>query len=227
MLHVILTDPATGTVLDETAHTYTIPANVRRTVTAKHKQCAAPGCTRTALRCQADHILPFNHLLPAQGGLTVPGNLQPLCQPCHQLKTQGLLTVKKDTGGVSRWSGPLGRESVTLAPPSPYEVQAAVQLRNLLHEKAHDSGAADESTSTRQSSPSVGGNAAGTTTAAGAAADTGPVGITDQGPGDSGSAAAQTAMGGSGAESHRIDDTGAQSGSTRPAIWRQDEAPPF
>jgi hypothetical protein len=227
VLYRILTDPITGTVLDETAHTYTIPANVRRTVTAKHKQCAAPGCTRTALRCQADHILPFNHLLPAQGGLTVPGNLQPLCQPCHQLKTQGLLTVKKDTGGVSRWSGPLGRESVTLAPPSPYEVQAAVQLRNLLHEKAHDSGAADESTSTRQSSPSVGGNAAGTTTAAGAAADTGPVGITEQGPGDSGSAAAQTAMGGSGAESHRIDDTGAQSGSTRPAIWMQDEAPPF
>jgi hypothetical protein len=227
VLYRILTDPATGTVLDETAQTYTIPANVRRTVTAKHKQCAAPGCTRTALRCQADHILPFNHLLPAQGGLTVPGNLQPLCQPCHQLKTQGLLTVKKDTGGVSRWSGPLGRESVTLAPPSPHEVQAAVRLRNLLHEKAHDSGAADESTSTRQSSPSVGGNAAGTTTAVGAAAGTGPVGITEGGLGDPGSAAAQTAMGGSGAESRRIDDTGVRSASTRPAIWRQDEAPPF
>ncbi|WP_344335069.1 HNH endonuclease signature motif containing protein [Brevibacterium salitolerans] len=141
VLHRILTDPATGTVLDETAHTYTIPANVRRTVNAKHKQCAAPGCTRAALRCQADHILPFNHLLPTQGGLTVPENLQPLCQPCHQLKTQGILTVKKNTAGISHWSGPLGRESVTLAPPSPHEVRAAAQLRNLLRERAGEDSA--------------------------------------------------------------------------------------
>jgi hypothetical protein len=148
VLHRILTDPVTGTVLDETAQTYTIPANVRRTVTAKHKQCAAPGCTRTALRCQADHILPFNHLLPAQGGLTVPENLQPLCQPCHQLKTQGLLTVKKDTGGVSRWSGPLGRESVTLAPPSPHEIQAATQLHELLTRTRGKDSAGQNATST-------------------------------------------------------------------------------
>ncbi|WP_344335228.1 HNH endonuclease signature motif containing protein [Brevibacterium salitolerans] len=148
MLYRILTDPITGTVLDETAHTYTIPMNVRRTVTAKHKQCAAPGCTRTALRCQADHILPFNHLLPTQGGLTVPENLQPLCQPCHQLKTQGLLTVKKDTRGVSRWSGPLGRESVTLAPPSPHEIQAAVQLHELLTRTRGKDSAGQNATST-------------------------------------------------------------------------------
>jgi hypothetical protein len=141
VLYRILTDPATGTVLDETAQTYTIPTNVRRTVTAKHKQCAAPGCTRVALRCQADHILPFNHLLPTQGGLTVPENLQPLCQPCHQLKTQGLLTVKKNTAGISHWSGPLGRESVTLAPPSPHEVRATAQLRNLLRERAGEDSA--------------------------------------------------------------------------------------
>ncbi|GAA2107265.1 HNH endonuclease signature motif containing protein [Brevibacterium salitolerans] len=231
VLYRILTDPLTGTVLDETAQTYTIPANVRRTVTAKHEQCAAPGCTRTALRCQADHILPFNHLLPTQGGLTVPENLQPLCQPCHQLKTQGLLTVKKDGGGVSRWSGPLGRESVTLAPPSPHEVQAAVQLQSLLHGRTHDSGAADESTSARKSSPSVEANEAGTTTAAGAAAGvaagTGLVGITEPSPGNPGVAVVHATMGGSGAESRRTDDTGAQSASTRPAIWRQDEAPPF
>ncbi len=190
VLYRILTDPATGTVLDETAQTYTIPANVRRTVTSKHRQCAAPGCTRTALRCQTDHIVPFNHLLPAAGGLTVPENLQPLCQPCHQLKTQGILTVTKSAQGLSQWSGPLGRESVTLTAPDPYEIQAAARLRELLADTAERNLAERSNAAARNN-------------------------VTSQNSTES-----QRSAGSRGS-------TGSQSEVDPPAVWVQDEAPPF
>ncbi|WP_169721454.1 HNH endonuclease signature motif containing protein [Brevibacterium album] len=124
----LLTDPVTGTVIDEAARTYRVPGGIRRTVAAKHKQCAAPGCTRNAARCEADHIVTFDHLLPERGGLTVPENIQPLCRTCHQLKTLGILTVRRDAGGTFLWNAPLGREAVTLADPNIIEVEAAHRL---------------------------------------------------------------------------------------------------
>ena len=45
--------------------------------------CAHPGCQTPAHRCQADHIIPYQH-----GGPTTPANGQMLCPPCHRHKTR-------------------------------------------------------------------------------------------------------------------------------------------
>ncbi|MCQ9367053.1 hypothetical protein NQ036_02175 [Brevibacterium sp. 91QC2O2] len=50
-LRRLLTDPATGVVLDEQAKSYSIPTALRTTLQAKWAWCTAPGCTRPAETC--------------------------------------------------------------------------------------------------------------------------------------------------------------------------------
>ncbi|QQT69945.1 DUF222 domain-containing protein [Brevibacterium casei] len=71
----ILTDPATGTPLNAQALTYAIPKPVRRTLINQWATCTFPGCTRLAEKTEIDHVDPFNHTDPIQGGLTQFGNL--------------------------------------------------------------------------------------------------------------------------------------------------------
>ena len=64
----ILTDPATGTPIDAKATTYRIPSDVRKTLVAKWAICTVPGCNRRAEKSEIDHIIPFDHDHPDQGG---------------------------------------------------------------------------------------------------------------------------------------------------------------
>lgn len=89
----ILTDPATGTPVDAKAATYQIPENVRQTLIAKWQACTIPGCTRRAETTEIDHVVPFDHEHPADGGLTRFGNLHPLCKMHHQAKTDRKYSV--------------------------------------------------------------------------------------------------------------------------------------
>lgn len=47
-------------------------------VFVQHQQCCGEGCEVPFEDCELHHIIPY-----AKGGLTVPGNLIPLCQACH------------------------------------------------------------------------------------------------------------------------------------------------
>jgi hypothetical protein len=56
----------------------TIPAHVRRAVTARHSHCAFPGCDQPASVCQVHHLIPR-----ARGGPAALHNLVPLCSFHH------------------------------------------------------------------------------------------------------------------------------------------------
>ncbi len=64
--------------LDTGAATDTIPAHLRRLVTARDRCCRFPGCDQPALACQPHHIVPRS-----QGGRTCLTNLLLLCTFHH------------------------------------------------------------------------------------------------------------------------------------------------
>ena len=98
----MFTDPQTGVVLESTPTKYYIRAALKRMVEARHPDCSAPWCAVPARVCEKDHIEPFNHKDPENGGLTVMENLHPLCKRHHQLKTQKRLRVDKmDDGSLA------------------------------------------------------------------------------------------------------------------------------
>ncbi|WP_306593053.1 HNH endonuclease signature motif containing protein [Corynebacterium striatum] len=63
---------------------YTTPATIRAYVEGRDLTCRIPGCDRPAWECQMDHRINF-----ADGGQTTASNLVSLCQPHHNLKTDG------------------------------------------------------------------------------------------------------------------------------------------
>ena len=98
----MFTDPQTGVVLESAPTKYYIPAALKRMVEARHPYCSVPWCAVPARVCEKDHIEPFNHQDPENGGLTVMENLHPLCKRHHQLKTQKRLRVDRmDDGSLA------------------------------------------------------------------------------------------------------------------------------
>ena len=98
----MFTDPQTGVVLESAPTKYQIPAALKRMVEARHPDCSAPWCAVPARVCEKDHIEPFNHKDPENGGLTVMENLHPLCKRHHQEKTQKRLRVERmDDGSLA------------------------------------------------------------------------------------------------------------------------------
>ncbi|MDK8346220.1 MAG: HNH endonuclease [Brevibacterium sp. UMB1308B] len=102
----MFTDPETGVVLESTPTKYYIPAALKRMVEARHPDCSVPWCATPARVCEKDHIEPFNHQDPENGGLTVMENLHPLCKRHHQEKTQKRLRVDKMDDGSLAWMLP-------------------------------------------------------------------------------------------------------------------------
>ena len=102
----MFTDPETGVVLESAPTKYYIPAALKRMVEARHPDCSAPWCAVPARVCEKDHIEPFNHKDPENGGLTVMENLHPLCKRHHQEKTQKRLRVEKMDDGSLAWVFP-------------------------------------------------------------------------------------------------------------------------
>ncbi|MEI4272792.1 HNH endonuclease signature motif containing protein [Klenkia sp. LSe6-5] len=109
--------------------TYRPTAAQYRYLRARDRHCRFPGCRQTALRTEADHVVPYDHRNPARGGRTCVRNLALLCKRHHLLKTHapgwafrldpdGTLHVTTP-GGTTRTTTPPAADDVLdlLAPP--------------------------------------------------------------------------------------------------------------
>ncbi len=66
------------------------PESVQLRILVRYKGCCARCQSRLAIgRWQLDHVIPLQ-----DGGVNAEGNLQPLCVPCHGLKTAGEATER-------------------------------------------------------------------------------------------------------------------------------------
>jgi len=112
----ILTEPATGRVLDVGRRRYQPPAGLKDHTAANIPTCTGPGCTRPAHLCDIDHATPF----PA--GPTNDENLHPACRTHHRAKTHGGWQVRKDRTEII-WTSPRGfrftRKPEPIADPEP------------------------------------------------------------------------------------------------------------
>ncbi|QQB16027.1 HNH endonuclease [Brevibacterium casei] len=124
----ILTDPATGTPVDAQAKSYYIPQTVRQTLIAQWQSCTVPGCRRRAESSEVDHIIPFDHDDPEHGGLTVFGNLHPLCKSHHQAKTDRKYAVWMESAGLLRYRFAHGVSAILVAGDNPVNVEHARQF---------------------------------------------------------------------------------------------------
>jgi hypothetical protein len=104
----LLTDPASGAVLDVGRTRYRPPAELAEHVRARDRWCARPGCSAHAESCDLDHTAEWDR----DGGRTAHDNLGPLCPRDHQVKTHGGFRLRQRTPGVFEWSTPLGRRYV-------------------------------------------------------------------------------------------------------------------
>ncbi len=104
----LVTDPATGHLLDYGRRTYDVPDRLREFLTARDQTCRFPGCPRNASRCQQDHAIAWD-----DDGETNLGNLGALCMRHHQLKTHsGWSITNSHPDGSCAWTSPHGREYV-------------------------------------------------------------------------------------------------------------------
>jgi hypothetical protein len=84
-LRRMLTDPATGALLDFGTTRYAPPAHLREFVAARDRTCRFPSCTRTAESSQLDHTVP--HRPDGSGGPTADYNLGAFHDRHHNAKT--------------------------------------------------------------------------------------------------------------------------------------------
>jgi hypothetical protein len=107
----ILTNPATGQVLDYGRKTYRPPANLADFVIARDRTCVFPSCTRPARACELDHGENW-----CSGGETCEHNLHPLCRRHHHTKHDAGWTVQRTDDGSYLWTDPTGHH-YTVHPP--------------------------------------------------------------------------------------------------------------
>jgi Domain of unknown function (DUF222) len=103
----ILTDPASGTVLDVGRTTYRPPAGLADHVRVRDGTCRFPGCRQPAGRCDLDHTTPFPE------GPTSSGNLVALCRHHHRLKHNSRWRVEQHDDGTLSWIAPTGHRYTT------------------------------------------------------------------------------------------------------------------
>ena len=98
----LVTDPASGTVLDVGRTRYRPPAGLADLVRARDRACVFPTCQTPAERCDIDHLTAWS-----QGGTTSLDNLTTLCQAHHRLKhTPGWALTRDQASGILSWHTP-------------------------------------------------------------------------------------------------------------------------
>ena len=98
----LVTDPASGTVLDVGRTRYRPPVGLADLVRARDKTCVFPTCQTPASRCDIDHLTAWS-----QGGTTSLDNLVVLCEAHHRLKhTPGWALTRNNTSGTLSWHTP-------------------------------------------------------------------------------------------------------------------------
>lgn len=86
-LRRLVTDPASGALIDRGARSYAVSDDLRAWLAARDVTRTHPGCTRPAVRCDIDHVV--DH---ADGGLTSLTSLaktHAYCRRHHNGKTHG------------------------------------------------------------------------------------------------------------------------------------------
>ena len=98
----LVTDPASGVVIDVGRTRYRPPAGLADLVRARDRACVFPTCQTPAWRCDIDHLTAWS-----QGGTTSLDNLVTLCEAHHRLKhTPGWALTRDQAGGILSWHTP-------------------------------------------------------------------------------------------------------------------------
>jgi hypothetical protein len=105
----LVTDAASGQLLDRGRSSYRVPASLRAFLVARDGTCRFPGCARHAQACDMDHVRPWE-----DGGRTDRSNLVALCRRHHVLKTHGEWSIaEQGPDGAVVWRAPDGRRILT------------------------------------------------------------------------------------------------------------------
>lgn len=99
-------DTALADLADPTsaaAQRYTPTDDLVRFCRGRDGTCVFPGCQISAESSDLDHIIPFNHEHPDQGGLTTSDDLGILCRFHHRLKTDGVWAYYRELDGTYVW----------------------------------------------------------------------------------------------------------------------------
>lgn len=75
------------------------PENVQLRILQRYKACCA-GCRRKIMmgeKWELDHVIPIE-----DGGVNAEGNLQPLCKPCHGIKTSREATERAKVRAMAK-----------------------------------------------------------------------------------------------------------------------------
>ena len=102
-----------------TADGYTPTEAMAAFLEGRDGTCRFPNCEHPAHRCDKDHVHPYDHDNPADGGPTATGNLHSLCRRHHNLKTAGLWDVEAHPDGTEVWSSADGAERIVTVPEGP------------------------------------------------------------------------------------------------------------
>lgn len=98
----LLTDPATGGLLDYGTTVYEPPKNLTDHVITRDQTCRGPGCRIRAERCDLDHTIRF------PDGPTAEHNLTCECRHCHLRKHQAGWKLQLLPNGDVIWTSPTG-----------------------------------------------------------------------------------------------------------------------
>lgn len=112
----ILTDPASGAVLDVGTTSYRPPAALAEHVRTRDGTCRFPGCRRTARRSALRRGADLDHTVPYPHGPTSTANLAALCRLHHRLKTHTRWSVEQFDDGQLEWTSPTGAIHTTDPP---------------------------------------------------------------------------------------------------------------
>jgi len=113
----LVTDPATGTVLDVGHIRYQPPADLAELVRHRDRTCVHPTCDTSAWSSELDHTTPFRPG-SSDGGHTAAHNLGPLSKGCHLIKTHAGFRLEQPSPGEFWWTTPTGHR-YTRQPAAP------------------------------------------------------------------------------------------------------------
>jgi hypothetical protein len=98
----VLTDPATGQLLDYGTTRYRPPQDLVDHVVMRDQTCCGIACTRPASACDIDHTIGY------PDGPTADWNLGPPCRPHHNGKTHAGWHLSQADPGHFHWRSPTG-----------------------------------------------------------------------------------------------------------------------
>jgi hypothetical protein len=99
----LLTDPASGRLLDVGRTRYRPPPGMAAFVRARDGECRHPTCRHTATACELDHVVEWQH-----DGTTCEANLCALCSRHHHLKEHHGWRVVLHHDRSVEWTTPTG-----------------------------------------------------------------------------------------------------------------------